>query len=246
VLKANYGESGWGLLIINRQDYPSFQTLEDSLKKIFSSDPVWDNTLIVVEEFIEPDMEIACGSPSTEVLLDAQGYQITYHCGQLLDTLGGFLGVEIGKDALSTHLEKRLVSVAEPIAQRYWELGYRGFFDIDFIISKTNTLYLMETNTRRTGGTHVYDLARFIFGGSWQKDAYFLSHDSFRYGQKPKDPEDLMKIISTLIYPMNNQRKGVVVTFLSPQDPIMGYIVIAPSATEGRQLQQDMFKAFNL
>jgi len=50
--------------------------------------------------------------------------------------------------------------------------------------------------------------------------------------------------ISAFTYPMSNRQKGIVVTLLSPEDPIMGYIIVAPNTKESRQLQQDMFKVF--
>lgn len=244
VLKANYGESGWGLIITSNERFLDAASLREKILRQMDNDPVWENTLIVVEEAIAVDMNIAGGSPSTEFYVDDEGAHITYHCGQLLDAQGGFFGVEIGKDVLSRPLINDLERIADVAGDRYYALGYRGYFDVDFIVGKDGSLYMVETNMRRTGGTHVYDLARHLFGEQWSDEAYLLSHDSFCYGFSVYDPEILLDLLCPLLYPINGEKKGIVVTLMNPWDPIMGYIVIAPDRIKGRELQQQLFNIF--
>ncbi len=243
-LKANYGESGWGLIITSDESFLDAASLREKISRRMDNDPVWENTLIVVEEAIAVDINIAGGSPSTEFYVDEGGARITYHCGQFLDPQGGFFGVEIGKGVFSELLIGDLEQIADAVGDRYYALGYRGYFDVDFIIGKDGNLYMVETNMRRTGGTHVHDFARHLFGEQWFDKAYLLSHDSFCYGSSIYDPETLLNLLGPLLYPMNGEQKGVVVTLMNPWDAIMGYVVIAQDKTQGRELQQQLLNVF--
>lgn len=244
ILKANFGESGWGIAILKAESYPSLSVFRKQVRKLLQSDVIWHNTSIVVEQFIEPDASVAGGSPSTEVFVSEEGISPFYHCGQLLNEFGGFLGVEIGKGVLSETLARKLTRIGNIIGKWYWELGYRGFFDIDFIISKDGEIYVVETNTRRTGGTHTYDLAKHLFGSEWENEAYLLSHDSFRYQKKRMDAEKVLQKAGPLLYPMKGEQKGIIVTLISEWSSVMGYVVVAGNPDEGRDLQKWLFRVF--
>lgn len=164
VLKVNYGESGWGLIIAKRKSFNSILDLEKELEKRLNSDLIWNDTLIVVEEFIKPNVKIGGGSPSFEVFVSDSGFKIMYGCGQLLVDQKEFVGVAMGKDFFDANINSKLRKISSAIGKRYWELGYRGFFDIDFVVSLQGKPHVIETNMRRTGGTHVFDIAKTTFG----------------------------------------------------------------------------------
>jgi hypothetical protein len=220
--------------------------LRETLERVLQSDPIWEDSLIVVEEFIEPDTRIAGGSPSTELFVSETSTLVTYHCGQLLDTNGGFLGVGIGEGVLSAPVRDTLERTSRIIGERYHALRYRGFFDIDFVAARDGKIYVVETNTRRTGGTHVYDLARHLFGDTWETDAYLISHDSLQYGNELMSVETLLKQIQSLLYPISSQRKGVIVTSVNAWNPVFGYVIVASDADEGKRLQQELFSLFGI
>ena len=239
ILKADFGESGWGILHLE-PDTDWFLKLVSVVKE----DVIWKQGNIVVEETIQMNLKVAGGSPSTEVFVSDDGPVITYHCGQLLNLQGGFLGVEIGNGAVLEELADQLDRIGMIIGKRYWELGYRGFFDIDFVVSRDNLIYVAETNTRRTGGTHAYDLAKHLFGDEWASRAYLLSHDSFRYTEKRMTPEEILAKLKPILYPIRGKNKGIILTLASDWDPIFGYIAIAPNRSEGRALQKQLFGIF--
>ena len=244
ILKANFGESGWGIATFKVKAYSSLSVFRKQVKKLLQSDVIWRDMSIVVEQFIEHDVSVAGGSPSTEIFVGEEGISILYHCRQLLNEFGSFLGVEIGKDALSDALTRELARIGNIIGKWYGELGYRGFFDIDFIVSKDGGIYVVETNTRRTGGTHTYDLAKHLFGNEWKNEVYLLSHDSFCYQKKRMDAEKILQKVSPILYPMKGKQKGIVVTLISEWSPVMGYIIIASNPDEGRELQKRLFWLF--
>lgn len=174
-LKSNFGESGWRTLFIKYDDFENEKEAIDYIKKEFKRDSIWDSNLILVEEYIKPNHNNSSGSPSSELFLSSKGVEITYVCDQILGADGDFLGVAIGKSVLNEEIIKEIKTISITIGKRFWNLGYRGFFDIDFILSDNNTLYIIETNMRRTGGTHVYDVANSIYGKNWEKNCFIIS-----------------------------------------------------------------------
>lgn len=244
VVKANFGESGWGVKILRKEKYSSFSIFRKTVARTLRSDVIWQNTSIVVEEFVDPDAKVAGGSPSTEMLVTNQGASFLYHCGQVTNGAGVFLGVEIGKGVFSDSLSKKLSAIGNIIGRRYWELGYRGYLDIDFVVSKTGEIYVAETNTRRTGGTHVYDVARRLFGQEYEKKTYLMSHDSFTYNGKRMEVEELLEKLKDILCPIKGERRGVIITLVSGRNPVLGYIIITSNRSEGKKLQQRLYGVF--
>ena len=245
VLKVNFGESGWGTWIIRPEEYGSVAGVRKAFGSNTSLDPIWKNAILVVEEFIEPDVEVAGGSPSVEFFIADEGVRVTYCCGQLLDAGSQFFGIEMGKGVLSAHIKDALVRIARRVGEHYRLLGYRGFCDIDFVVAKNGELYAVETNTRRTGGTHVHDLAKRLFGDSWERDRYFFSHDSFRYGDRVRCPDDLLLRLRPVLFPRGKDRTGIVITSINPSEPIMGFVAIAADREKGRRLKSEIHAIFS-
>lgn len=142
ILKANLGESGWGLKMIMVSQFRSVEHLVAVISETFAKTAIWSRNLILVEEFIEPDTKVAGGSPSVEVLITRKGPKITYVCGQLLGVQGDFLGIEVGRGIVGSAVGRSLSKAAQTIGRRYHDLGYRGFFDVDFVAARGVTFTL--------------------------------------------------------------------------------------------------------
>jgi 5-formaminoimidazole-4-carboxamide-1-beta-D-ribofuranosyl 5'-monophosphate synthetase len=54
-------------------------------------------------------------------------------------------------------------------------LGYCGYFDLDAIVDPTGQVYVVEMNPRRTGGTHVHEMAEFLVGKAYRHQVALLS-----------------------------------------------------------------------
>ncbi|OGN27099.1 MAG: hypothetical protein A2941_00160 [Candidatus Yanofskybacteria bacterium RIFCSPLOWO2_01_FULL_49_17] len=243
VIKTNFGESGWGLWALKAEAVLNATAARKAFRLLISSDPIWRNTLFVVEEFIEADESVAGGSPSVELFIGNDSPRATYCCGQLLDS-GKFFGIEMGKGILPRRIKDALVQIALAVGDRYHELGYRGFCDIDFVVARNGDLYAVETNPRRTGGTHVYDLAKRLFGNSWESERYFLSHDSFQYGAHVLSAGDLLEITQPLLFPIRGKQRGVVITSVNPTDPVIGYVIIETDKKSGARTQPHLHSLF--
>src|SRR5680860_1266069 len=245
VVKVNYGESGWGTVILKIEDFGSIEVLEKGLEREFNSDLIWDKTLIVVEEFIKPNKNIGGGSPSTEVYVDDYGPKLTYSCGQLLVNQKEFIGVAMGNKYFNDDINSKFKNIGLAVGKRYWELGYRGFFDIDFVISSQGKPYAIETNNRRTGGTHVFDIARNLLGRKRGKKFYLISRDSFKYGNKNLSSKISIDKMSYIMYPIKNNKKGIVVTIIDECLPVFGFVIIANDAKEANQIYRKLFNVWH-
>lgn len=246
IIKANGGEGGWGLIILKKENFISASVLERETENKFFNDSIWKDECIVVEEFIEPNPRIGGGSPSVELLITNKGPMLTYICGQIVGKRGKFLGVIMGKKLMSDQINAKLVRAGYVIGKRYWKLGYRGFFDIDFVVSHSGKPYAIETNARRTGGTHIFDIARRIFGSNWDKNAYFFSQDSFKYGKKTLSAEVLLKKMEQILFPVQNKRKGVIITLVNRRLPKFGFVIVAPTLLEIKNLYMKLCKVWRV
>jgi len=194
----------------------------------------------VVEEYIEAERGIS-SCPSAEVFLSERGPKVTYACDQIVTETGNFLGITLGKEALNKSIKNKINRISFLIGKKFWELGYRGFFDIDFVLSKKdNKPYIIETNMRRTGGTHVFDTARCIFGNDWENKAFILSQDSFCYGNKILSEKVILEKMKDILFPMDKNKKGIIVSIINKWKPTLGFIIIEESADKALEVYFQM------
>jgi len=178
VLKTNKGHSGAGLLIFRPGDLPEdYAACEQALLTQLKKDPYWEKFPIVIEEYVQSSL-VGGGFPSVEFkILKSGKIEYLYYCGMRLTPQGVFQGVEIHNSVFSDRIGAQLVDTGFFIAERYASAGYRGYFDVDFIAGKNGTLYVTESNVRRTGGTHVYNTALKLFGRDFMYLTYILSNN---------------------------------------------------------------------
>lgn len=229
VLKANLGESGWGAVFIKKEYFKNSVEVKKYIKNEFQLDSIWDNELILVEKYKVPGKKISGGSPSSELFLSEKGAKITYLCDQIIGSKGDFFGVALGNDLMNSGAISLIRKISLKIGRRFWRLGYRGFFDIDFVLSDNNIPYIIETNMRRTGGTHVYDVAKRIFGNKWENDCFVISQDNFNYGKKKLDEKQIIAKMKELVYPIKGKKEGVIISIVDIQKPIFGFIIVSNS-----------------
>lgn len=241
VIKAFSGEGGWGVLMVHKENYNSNLSLERMLKSELRADSIWNYGPYVVEEFVTslPDDK---NSPSLEVYINEKDTKITYVCNQIVDSSGRFIGILTGKDCIERNLRLRLCAIGQAIGNKYSSLGYRGFFDIDFVVSEKGVPYPIETNIRRTGGTHVFDLSRYIFGKDWFKVIVALSADSYSYPGMILSAEAILDKTQEIAFPINNEKKGIIIAAVNKCEPIFSFVIFAPTKKEVMQIHEKLTK----
>lgn len=239
VVKDNKGGSGWGALMLHGDEFENSEELKKYIETKFDQDRVWEVGPYVVEELVDIDFNVAGGSPSTEVYITDLGPEITYDCEQVVNERGEFLGVGIGREAIPDLFKNQVRDLVITVGNKYWQLGYRGFFDVDMVVSIKGKVYAVETNVRRTGGTHVYDLGRAIWGEDQSDWGYLLSEDTFRYGEKALTAEKVLGRSEDWLFPKINKGEGVVICMIDPTDPVMGYVVAAKNKARAVEIQRE-------
>lgn len=242
VIKANYGLAGAGLKIIDKKT--SLVNLESMIDKIFQQELFFKKDLVVVEEYIEPNTNIAGGVPSVEMRIIYNRVKYLYSCGMRISPKGVFLGVEFGKNSLPKKIEKELLTAGKIFGNFLLKMNYKGFFDIDFVYGKDNRNYALEANLRRTGGTHIYEAGKRLLGNDFLKNYYLIS-TSKKNANKVKgySYKQLKEKIKDLIYPINKKKEGVIITTYNYLvKGFLGYMIIAKNQNRAYQIEKQLLK----
>ncbi len=210
VVKADGGESGIGHLFFSPD-----QEEKESVLKALQDNPFLQNDLIIVEEYIPSRVHL---SPSLEFTVPPAGLgapQITYASKQLFSEFGRFAGVLISRTLQEAAWYPLLVERGMKIANHLQDMGYIGPFDLDAVVDEKDHPYLLELNTRRTGGTYVHEFARFTFGPDYPQKVAVLSRNAvFSHGITNLD--ELLDRLSDLLFPdYTSAGGGVVITVTS-------------------------------
>jgi hypothetical protein len=243
VIKANQGESGWGTLILKHGHLPV-----DSAHYILAQlegDPVWESTPLVVEAFVEPALNVDTAFPSAEVHIGSNGPRVLYLCLQLISSAGEFKGIRFGGNGLDRAIGAKIREAALKLGNRFFREGYRGHFDIDFVIGKNGCIFALESNMRRTGGTHIYDLAQELVRAG-RRPICLVSDDHFRYSDRPMPTNQLFEQLNRLLFPIEQKNHGIFITHVSDELPVLGYVAIGDNTDDIRALQHALYKSLAL
>jgi len=243
VLKTNKGHSGAGVLIFAPKSLPSsYPDFVVALTKILMSNSYWEKFPIIVEAYILPDQTVAGGNPNVEFYITPNGQgKHLFTCGMRVNKSGMFEGVEIGVIHLPKHIEDTMVKTGQALADRYAKAGYRGYFDIDFIFGTDKTLYLAESNVRRTGGTYVYNLAQKLFGRKGFKGRYFAS-TVLTLPRVYTSVQEMITVLGDCAYSPKKQEGIVIMSLNVLRLGKFMYVVIAKSKSQALRIEARMKK----
>jgi len=243
VLKTNKGHSGAGLLIYRPGDLPKdYSTCEKIILKALGSDAYWQKFPIVIEEYIQVNQSVGGGSPSVEFRIYKSGkIDYLYFCGMRIDKHGIFRGVEISQDVLSPKIATQIVDTGFFIAEQYASNGYRGFFDVDFVAARNGTMYVTESNVRRTGGTYVYTVAEYFLGKDFMYQAHILSNTSYKLPERaPKEFTTILSRLKPVLYSKKSKEGVVIISENMLKMGMLGYIVFGHNQKQALEIEAKM------
>ena len=173
---------------------------------------------------------------------------ITYVSNQLFLGFGEFCGIQIDRGIYDEAWCPDLMGCALSMARNLQNMGYVGHFDVDCIVSDDNQIYLLEINARRTGGTHVHELAKHILGDDYIKRVSLISFEAASSGTIT-EADELMEVLRSFLYPMEGSEPlGMVLTITKPLfKNRFGYVLLAPTSECALELQtqiQDHIKSY--
>lgn len=238
VFKYNRGTSGLGIVFYHCNSLPKKESAFRQYLRQRHRDKIWFEENFVVEEYIDVNKEFYGGSPSVEFRID-NSVKHQYNCFQRLDKNAYFEGVLIAEELeeKSAIDFSRVVDSCMGFGRALHDLGYRGFFDIDLIIDKKNNIYAVESNLRRTGGTHIFELARFLFGRNFIKKVAVASRDNLAVAKEIKTYQELKKRSQHLFFSIK-KGEGIIPAIPSfLQIGQIGYIVFGKTVERINQIE---------
>lgn len=248
VIKTNKGHAGSGVLIfrpgtLSKNYNQCVKQITEKLQK----DEYWDSFVNVVESYIPTDTSIGGGFPSAEFFVDSMGRaNFLYLGGMRVTKEGMFKGMEIHKDVLPAQISKQMIKIGENIGLAYERAGYRGFFDIDFIIGKDHTVYIGESNVRRTGGTHVYLTAKSLFGPDFMNKTSIISNNLYTIKRKIYSFKTLYTVLTPLLFDKNSNEGIIIVSANLLKQNRYGYIIFGKTKQRAHQIEDAMMELLSV
>lgn len=237
LVKADTGENGIGNL------NPAADCLSlGEIIELLQANPFLAHDWLTVERLI---LSRQLMSPSLEMFVPPLGAgdpELTYVSNQLFLEFGDFCGVVVTRELMSTDWYAELVNSGHQLARGLQTMGYVGHFDIDAVVDDNGQVFLLEINSRRTGGTHVHEFAKHVLGPDYLKSYTLLSHDTMKC-KGITAFEELHSRIRDLLFPIDGAQRGVVISVTSSlRAEEFGCIVVASTADEAVSLQQELVK----
>lgn len=236
VVKANIGGSGVGNLFLPIETIPT----KESISRQINHNQFLTDDIFVVEEFIlSPEMI----SPSMEFYLPPSGQgapQFTYLCNQLFETSGRFAGVVISKELEESAWWPGFYKQGMRIAHALQQIGYAGYFDLDSVVDAEDNCFMVEINSRRTGGTYAHEFMEHFFGIDYG-DRFSVLSQNKQHAGKLRSLESLETAIGGLLYPIQEQERGVIVMLTSTlPSGYFGYLIVGNSIEDCSTIQTRM------
>lgn len=236
VVKASMGGSGVGNLFLPLEATPSREALAARLRE----NEFLKEDLFVVEELIPSPERI---SPSLEFGVPPKGVGevvMTYPCLQHFEESGRFAGVIVGDALESAPWYPSFFQVGMEVARQLQEMGYVGTFDLDAIVDAEGQVYLLEINTRRTGGTYAHEFLTHVFGPDYPGRFTALGENKLYVGAACSLAE-LEAALGDLAYPMADRERGVIPLLTSMLfKGYLGYLLLGESLEDVRNLREEM------
>ncbi len=201
VIKTNKGHGGEGVKIIKKNKITKL-----FLNNIFNKNDYWKKFPIVVEELIK-----VRSTPNVEFFIDSEGkVNFLYYCSMRVDNNGFYKGQEVHNTVIPKKLADELIKIGSELGKRYSKSGYRGYFDVDYIIGKNNKVYVTESNTRHTGGTHVYKAAKSLIGDDFMMKSYVLSNNDYLLPRNNLNFSKIKDILKPILFDYKS-KEGIVI-----------------------------------
>ncbi len=243
VLKTYKGHAGLGVAIFKPGSLPNnIPGATVAILHHLRQEGFWSGAPLIVEKYLEIDTSQAGGCPSIEVQVDHKGkVKVLYWCGMRVSDSGVFGGIEIHQSLLPAKQIKLINRIGQTLGRLYARSGYRGYFDVDLAIDQKNQIYITESNVRRTGGTHVYHVAKKLLGINFPQNYFVLSNNSLPlpFAKKISFHRVLQQLNAILF---NSQtRSGLILASAGTlKNDQLAYIIIAPDQLTAYQLEKKM------
>ncbi|MFZ2025478.1 MAG: hypothetical protein WAV51_04295 [Microgenomates group bacterium] len=242
VIKTNKGHSGSGVLIFRESDLPNEYTeCEKAIHAILGKDAYWEQFPIVVESLVNVNSTVAGGFPNVEFKIQKNGkIEFLYYCGMRVTKEGVFQGIEINQDVVNDRVAARMIDTGFFVAEQYAAAGYRGYFDVDFIAAKNGEIYVTESNTRRTGGTHAYKAGKLLVGKEFMKETYILSDNAVVLPDRLSTFEKVYQTLTPVLFDKQTKEGMVIASANLIRQHRLAYVIFGTNEKRALEIETKM------
>ncbi len=235
IVKPNDGNSGIG----THRFYPYDLDTSNKINHSLENNLFIKENQVVVEELIT-SRSGSLMSPSLELLvpLPPENPVILYWSQQLISPSGGFQGIIIDMQEPQNNKKTKAENIALAIAAFLQREGYRGIFDIDFLIRDDGLFIPIEMNLRHTGGTHVF-LAADSLLGKRMKEYIILSREEFDIGLRCSW-EYFCDCLKDLFISEEKMTGLLPININMTQNSRLGFVAIGSSGSDVFSLQKEV------
>lgn len=249
VIKTNKGSGGNGVFIFREGELPmDYTACEKKIVDLFNGDRYWDEAPIVIEDLISTNLTAIGSLPNVEFKIHKNGrIEEVFVCDCQVTNKGRFYGLDINEDIINDRLQTRIEDTGYYIAEQYAAAGYRGQFDVDMVYAKNGKVYVLESNTRNTGGTDVYKIVKKLIGKDFMYDAYTLSRS--RYDIFPKKSRvftDILAKLEPLLYSAKTKEGIILNSENAVPDGKLIYMTIGKNKKRAYALETQLFETLGV
>lgn len=251
VFKANLGVAGIGVFVFSPKEY----ALKTTEGRNWMETKVRENTLlqsgpIIVEEYTQPDFNHRGVFPSVDSLIKVDGVSEVQAVSAMSihrnENEVEFYGSTLGKGLFTKKQSNLLRKINMAVGQELSKLGYRGWYDTDFILTSDGRFYLTEANVRRTGTAYMVELAKKLFGEDWENKIAMIANDKFISPElENMTYPELKNKLTDIAYPIKRAQRGIIIT-QSMRSMYnrgkFGYVSIGKSQEDAELLQEKLIK----
>lgn len=238
IVKYDRSSNGYGHIVIRHEEVV-VRNLRDYLAERTAAFP--EQPHIFTVEALMPFVSV----PSIEMVIDSAGARCLYPCDQRCPN-GSFAGMVTPPLNLVPEVERELLRAGEMFCDYVHGLGFRGVCDVDAGVIADGTLYVTETNLRRTGGTYLDTLVRRLIG-----DNYLETHvwwaDARVGGIEPEFFTGWSAIKAAGLAFDPAAGKGIILTVDTLRiDGKWRYLIIAPTAGLAAEMEAKLEEVLRL
>jgi len=243
VIKTNKGSGGNGVFIFREGELPTdYTACEQKILEYFNSDRYWDEFPIVIEDLISSNLTASGSLPNVEFRIHKNGrIEMVFVCDCQVTDKGRFYGLDINEDIINDRLQTRIEDTGYYIAEQYSAAGYRGQFDVDMMYARNGKVYVLESNTRNTGGTDVYKIVKKLVGKDFMSDAYTISRSRHEFLAKKKFTfGDMLGRLQPLLYSPRTKEGVIINSENSIPDGKLIYMVIGKNKRRAYEMENEL------
>lgn len=150
VLKAEYGVAGLGTAVVTPGQVAAAGGARALLDALMAQDPlIRDRGGMLLEPYVTGAARLRDLTFDAVVAPDGHVHPVGVAVMHVAGT--GYQGATVGPGLVPAELAERATRFGLDVGRRLAGLGYRGWYDIDFVAGPDGTLAPMETNLRLTG-----------------------------------------------------------------------------------------------